>query len=802
MKKLILLILVSCSSLWAAGTFNAVSTKHLDILYDDGLELAAHRLHRVADEIFERFMLEFKSPPRTRPRVYLLRSDLSNGYANTVNNTIVIYVSDMNPYQFTPKYEDWVVFCFVHELAHIFLANQFSPYIDWLEFFGHAVAAAVQSVLTPLYLHEGVAIMHESKEGEGRANDVLFELYRKNALASDIGLKFASSINTVRFTPGGASYTLGYTLLESLEKKRQGAVNQLIEAFSNDPFATFFRHLRRFASSEEVRSWLTAEADVQGERLTNLSLIPSKLNVELWRVYYAFSGYDEASAIYFYDIFEGRNHKLVEVSSIVSFAVNSKRELAIVRRTVKNGRYVNRLYLWKGALRETSIEHVIDVAWLDDDRLILIVQHNDVRKIEIFNSKTSSKQELQIPQGLVPLQIASSKDCIVFTAKQASSIDLYLLKNGTLARLTKDGKAKLSPVIVNDTLYYVAETNGELRAHKLDLSTNRVYELVVKDCIAAVEWEDKIFSIKPLPGGYALFFEPGGTILRNAVVTETLITTGSKLEETTLTSKKIRDSMKFRFALPFPYIDLVGDDLGVGVCMGFWDDLTDNIATLAFLKTMRSHWANLAFSSSSGLTMSLMGTNESVTFDMIVSDSNYRALRNDVLFSKLGLVIEPGGLTPKFALGYAYGSVGGRIHLHRFSDFSFTVELLPDMCFELSKAFAFKQLLFEVRGKVRPSGLDFSTQMVLPAIRTDLGSFDGFLGLDSFALSFGMVQGETEEYWTRVDFNGHLSYQLPLRPYVKVGLRDKKFFVQLGFEDLIGIFLRAKQDYAIIPTAR
>jgi len=127
MKKLILLILVSCSSLWAAGTFNAVSTKHLDILYDDGLELAAHRLHRVADEIFERFMLEFKSPPRTRPRVYLLRSDLSNGYANTVNNTIVIYVSDMNPYQFTPKYEDWVVFCFVHELAHIFLANQFSP---------------------------------------------------------------------------------------------------------------------------------------------------------------------------------------------------------------------------------------------------------------------------------------------------------------------------------------------------------------------------------------------------------------------------------------------------------------------------------------------------------------------------------------------------------------------------------------------------------------------------------------------------------------------------------------------------
>ncbi|MGE0033844.1 MAG: hypothetical protein AB7S45_08235, partial [Pseudothermotoga sp.] len=268
MKKLILLILVVCSTLWAAGSFNMLSTRHLDILYDNGLELAAYRLYRVADGIFERFMLEFKSPPRTRPKVYLLKSDFSNGYANIVNNVIVIYVSDMSPYQFTPKYEDWVVFCFVHELAHIFLASQFSPYIGWLRIFGHAVPAAVQSVLTPLYLHEGVAIMHESREGEGRANDVLFELYRKNALASDIGLKFASSINTVRFTPGGASYTLGYTLLKSLENKRQGTVNELIEVFSNDPLATFHRSLRRFASSEEVRSWLTAEVNVRGEMLT------------------------------------------------------------------------------------------------------------------------------------------------------------------------------------------------------------------------------------------------------------------------------------------------------------------------------------------------------------------------------------------------------------------------------------------------------------------------------------------------------------------------------------------------------
>ncbi|WP_448523657.1 hypothetical protein [Pseudothermotoga sp.] len=802
MRKPILFFLLVCSMLWAAGSFNMVSTKHLDIMFDDGLERVAYKLHRKADEIFERFMLEFKSAPRTRPKVYLLRSDLSNGYANPLNNVIVIYVSDMDPYQFTARYEDWVIFCFVHELAHIFLANQFSPYIDPLSVFGHAVAAAVQSILTPLYLHEGVAIEYESREGEGRANDALFELYRKNALASEIGLKFASSINTVRFTPGGASYTLGYTLLKSLEEKREGVVNELIQSFSRDPLATFYRHLRRFASFDEIRSWLSAEIEVEGQRLTDLSLIPSKLNLELWRVYYAFRGYDAPGAIYFYDIFEGKNHRLVEVAGIVSFAVNSRRELAIVRRTVKDGRYVNKLYLWKGSLRETNIEHVIDVAWFGDERLALIVQQNDVRKIVLLQVRTSSIQELQIPQEIVPLQIAASKDCIAFTGKKAKSIDLYMLRNGSLTRLTKDGGAKLSPIFVGDVLYFVAETNGELCAHKLDLSMNRVYEIGVKNCVAAVEWEGKIFSIKPLPSGHALFSEPARTTLRGSIVSETLITVGSKLDEMTLAPKRVYDSMKLRFLLPFPYVDPAENDLGIGAYIGFWDDLNDNIAAFAFLKTMRSDWANMTFSSSNGLAMSFEAANEFLAFDVTVSDSNYSALRNDVLFSTIGLVVQQDGLTPRFALGYAYGTVGGVVHLHRFADFSFTIRLLPNMYFELSKAFAFKQLLFEVRGGFGPSGLDFSTSAVLPAIKTNLGSFDGFLGLDSFAVSLGMVQGHNEEYWARVDFNAHVSYQVPLKPYMKIGLKNDRFFIQIGFDDVISSFLRVKQGHAIISTAR
>ncbi len=797
-----ILFLLSVQLVWASGHFNMLITQHVDVLYEDGLEMAAYRLYQKADEIFESLAKRFESSPKIRPKVYLLKSDISNGYANPLNNVIVIYVSDMNPYQFTPRYDDWVVFCFRHELAHIFLANRFSPKVERLSFFGHAVAAAVQNALTPLYLHEGVAIMEESAEGEGRANDALFDLYRRNALASGIGLKFASSINTTRFTPGGASYTLGYTLLESLEKREEGTVKELLDSFSNDPLLGFSRHVKKFVPLEEVNGWLNAQVFVEGERLTELSLIPSKLNLELWRIYYAFRGYDAPGAIYFYDIFEGKSHKLVEVSNLVSFSVNSRRELAIVRTVLKNGRYVNRLYLWKSSTVDTGIEHVIDVAWFGDDRLALIVQRNDVRKIAIFDVKTNSLNEIPIPNDLVPLQITADENRIVFTARKFRNVDLYMLQDSRLVKLTVDGGAKLSPTLLNDQIHFVAELEGELRACTMDLRTNQIHEFDVKDCIAAVGWNGKIFSIKPLPGGYALFSEPASVVSRGSVRSEPVFVIVSEPEKSFINSTKYSDAMRFRFFLPFPYVELAQKDFGAGAFLGFWDDLMDNTMVIGFAKTLEAGWLQLSFSSSKGFAASVVATNERFALDMLVSDASDRSLKTGTVFSAMGVAIEPEKFLPRLSIGYAYGSVGGLVHLRRFPEVSFTVGVSPEMFFELSRAFNFRQILFEVRGRFGLSGLNFSAQTVLPAIRTNIGSFDGFVGFESFALSFGMTRGQYEEYWMRIDMNAHVSYQIPLKPFIKIGLRDGRAFLQFGLDDILSGILGVPKGHAIISTAR
>ncbi|MCS7175225.1 TolB-like translocation protein [Pseudothermotoga sp.] len=798
-------LIIVASTLWAAGTFNMLSTKYLDILYDDGLARSAYRLSQKADEVYENFTAEFKSSLRKRPKVYLLKSDLSNGYANPLNNVIVIYVSDMDPYQFTPNYEDWVVFCFRHELAHLFLANKFAPYAEKLSIFGHSVAAAVQSILTPMYLHEGVAIVYESKEqGEGRANDVIFDLYKQNALSTDIGLRYASSINTTRFTPGGASYTFGYALLETIEKKKRGATVHLVEDFSKDPLATFYRHLRKIASPKELEeAWSNVERSFDGEKLTELSLLASKLNLELWRVYYIFKGYDETSAIYFYDIFEGKHHKLLETPSIVSFSVNSRRELAIVKMVVEEGRYVSKLLLWNGSVNDLNVKHVIDVSWVDDERLALIVQENDIRKIKVLDVKRSITQDVVIPHNLTPLQISASKNRIVFTAKDARNVDLYMLESERLIKLTSDGKAKLSPVVLGDVIYFVSDRKGELRTFRLDLRTNQIHELGVSNSISAVQYEGYIFSIKPLPGGYALFKEDAKIVEQR--IEEPKVILGNdwlKLEDVEISSIQYHDALKMRFLLPFPWIDLIQKDFGAGVMVGFWDDLMDNVLAGAFVKTVNMHYGQVFFNSSRGLTVSLSTLNQRLTIDLSISSKTSKSLKNDVFSVAMGLDISSDGTIPKLAFGYALGSVGGLIHLKRFADFSFTVGILPSMYFGLSKAFLFKGLLLEVSGRLGLEGPVYEMEVVLPTIRTNFGSFDGFFALDGLALSFGMLRGTDEEYWAKLYFNGHISYQIPLIPYVKLGLKDGKFFFQVGLEEVLSSLLQFQKDHAIIPTAR
>lgn len=805
MKSLCLIFLLVVSAVWAAGIFNMLSTKYLDILYDEGLTRAAYRLSQKADEIFENFVAEFRISLRKRPRVYLLKSDLSNGYANPLNNVIVIYVNDMNPYQFTPNYEDWVVFCFRHELAHLFLTNKFSPYIEKLSVFGHSVAAAVQSILTPMYLHEGVAIVYESKgQNGGRANDVLFDLYKQNALATDIGLKYASSINTTRFTPGGASYTIGYALLETIEKKQKDAITKLVDDFSKDPLATFYRHLRKFVSPEELReAWSNVKPSFDGERLTEISLLPSKLNVELWRIYYIFRGYDGASAIYFYDIFEGRSHKLVEVSNIVSFSVNSKREIAIVRMTFQEGRYVSKLLLWNGSVTELNLDHTVDVSWLNDEKLVLIVQESDVRKIKILDVKKSLVHDVTIPNDLTPLQITASKNRVVFTAKKADSVDLYMFENERLLKLTSDGKTKLSPIILDDVVYFVGERKGELRACKLDLLTNQFYELDVSRCISAVQNEGYIFSVKPLPGGYALFKESIKVVDQRVEEPKPVFGNGwLKLEDVDLPSVRYYDTMKLRFLIPFPWIDLIQKDFGAGAVVGFWDDLIDNVLVGAFAKTINTSYGQVLFNSSGGLELSLSMLNEKFVIDLIVSGNRPKGLKNDVFSVAMGLDVSNEGTVPRLAFGYALGRVGGLIHLKTFADFSFTIRVLPVMYFELSKAFSFNKLLFRVSGGLGLHGPAYAMEIVLPTMKTNFGSFDGFLALDGFALNFGMLRGVDEEYWAKLYFNGHISYQIPLVAYIKLGLKNEKFFVQVGFEEILGSLLRVKKDHAIIPTAR
>jgi len=243
-----LLCLGVTSVVLSLGKFSLIKTRYVDIVYEPSQIRHAVILSESADRIYEELVSISGLKAAKRVRVYIVDNvAFANGYANPVNNVIVIYPNDIDPSDFSPNYKDWVTFCFAHELAHIFLSNSFAPYVQPLSIFGHAVAAAVQSSMIPTYLQEGFAIYVETKvTGSGRGIDSRFKSYQEAAKLTPVGLRYAASPVSGYYLPGGASYVQGFSFLDYFEQKYgTSELMSSIEKFLSNPIAGFSRFAAR-----------------------------------------------------------------------------------------------------------------------------------------------------------------------------------------------------------------------------------------------------------------------------------------------------------------------------------------------------------------------------------------------------------------------------------------------------------------------------------------------------------------------------------------------------------------------------
>lgn len=805
MRKAISSFLLFLSTLIVARGFNLISTQFVDIAYEDGLDRHALILSVQADGIYQKISDEFGFRLTKKPTVYLLdKTDIANGYANPVNNIIVIYPNEIDPYIFTPNYENWVSFCFAHELTHLFLANAFAPYFSHLSIFGHAVPAAVQSVLTPMYLHEGVAVYYETQiSGAGRGKDRLFEEFLAAAKNSDVGLRYASSLNSRRWLAGGTAYVQGYSLLKYIEQKHDHEkIKELIRYFTQEPLGSFYRALKKTQLTDDLKNWLSEKAPAsEGEKISPTLLSASKLDLNAWRVYYISKKYNGEEAIYYYDSFTGENVKLLEIDNVITFAVSDHRQVALARYTNSGDGTISRLYLYDGTVEDLAIDKVVDLAWKNDYEIVMIRQtESGERFIDLYNvAKKEQKRVFRPDKEIIPLQITASKDKIVFTAKHEDQIDLFMICDESILRLTNDNAVKLSPKLLSDELYFCADYSGQFSTYVLNLNSKTIKEVHVNGSISAVAFQDSIYTFKVVPGGFSLFKERSSTATQSEItfsevvpLTSDIVRLGNK--------EKHYDLMKLRFILPFPYVSVEKEiNLGMGVLAGLWDDLMNDYAVLGVAWSEAGWIAKGLFRSQKNALLSLQfdQKDEFFTLSTQIDIPFYlnRGLKDERIDLLSAININQNlTLTPHVGIIYRIGSVGGRIHQVSFPDFALQCDLMPTFELGIAKAFLVRDCIFQIFGTINGENIWYGAKIVVPGPSLDIGAIDGFWAIDSVNFSAGFSSmaldiEKTLDIWFKATFNAHLFYQIPLPVSITVGVKEQRGYVKVTVEDIISTFL-------------
>lgn len=805
MKRfLVFLLCLSMASVTLSlGKLSLIRTQYVDIMYEPSQIRHAVILSESADRIYEELINISGLKAVKRVRVYIVDNvAFANGYANPVNNVIVIYPNDIDPSDFSPNYENWVTFCFAHELAHIFLSNSFAPYVQPLSAFGHAVAAAVQSSMIPAYLQEGFAIYAETKvTGSGRGVDSKFKSYQEAAKLTPVGLRYAASPVSSYYLPGGASYVQGFSFLNYFEQKY--GTNELmssIRAFLSNPAAGFFRFVKG-----KIHEWNKVIPDLPRDKdeISSIQLNATCIDSNAWRVYYHSVDYNGEEAIWYYDTISNENVRVVNVDNLISFSVSRTGIIAISRYvpTPHSGND-SECFLFSGSTKKLNIDKVLKLCWKNDFEIVMLKQEEDgTRHIGIYDLRNRQFRKLiQGSDSFVPLEITSDGIRIFFTAKVKGQVDIYLLDwDNSLYRLTNDKYVEIAPKARDNFLYFCADYEGVFQPFELRLDNLSIFKLheTPLGAYSVLCMEDYIYICTLVPGGY--------TLERARIHAEDLRRKADKIpypyaqdEDVHVLSQEktdFVDSPSLRFIVPFPYVTLTEDysvDWGIGVSSGVWDDLMDLYLGGYLVWSWNTWQVQLIGGARKGLSLATHYSqmNKTVNFDVDLQFPIYlnSFLRDDMV--ALLWHLEAGNQVSSSAVTgvkYCFGKNGGIIHNKQFCDFAMWAMFTPDINLGTAKSFLLGDYLVNISGEIRPRLASYSLDVLFPEIPVNCAAEDGWLGLDSLNFGAHFRCSSSSDLQLSYDLNLegkvflHVFYQVPVPISLVLGVKNNepyfRFFV-------------------------
>lgn len=222
MKRIgLVLLLLSCfsSALFSKPKYT-FETEHFSFIFSENTEESTKEIIEKAESYYSLLVSLFSIDPELKLPVYLTDEYKSyNAYSSLYpSNHIVLFVT-ATPTYFLSNSVSPLCLTFFHELTHAFTQSIKSEGVSILsKVFGDSFVPG------NLYMNksfiEGIAVLMESLNGEGRLNDPYSLSLLNNVALENINLSYKDVAGSRDTTPGGnLSYILGASFLSYLKDR-------------------------------------------------------------------------------------------------------------------------------------------------------------------------------------------------------------------------------------------------------------------------------------------------------------------------------------------------------------------------------------------------------------------------------------------------------------------------------------------------------------------------------------------------------------------------------------------------------
>ncbi|MBC7385441.1 MAG: PD40 domain-containing protein [Cryobacterium sp.] len=213
-----------------------IKTEHFHLVFPAEITAQAETVARLYEEANSAMKADMRWEPRTRVNVLLIdNTDAANGLTTPISRFgMLLYLTPPDPYFSTDYYEDWLKLLVFHEYTHFLNMDATRGFYSAARYiFGDVL---LPNSTWPSWMLEGYAVYNETKftrGGRGRSpfwEGLLRTIVEEKALGRPDYLSL-DEINgkRPRFPAGEVAYLFGYSLMNTAERTKPGALSDMTE---------------------------------------------------------------------------------------------------------------------------------------------------------------------------------------------------------------------------------------------------------------------------------------------------------------------------------------------------------------------------------------------------------------------------------------------------------------------------------------------------------------------------------------------------------------------------------------------